>query len=64
MGQVSIYETSLIHEEWSPDECDDDETRVGWHEDCERRCYATASSFPLESSERVTGTPDLQVTRA
>ena len=27
MGQVSI----LIHEEWSPDEWNDDEICVGWH---------------------------------
>ena len=67
MGQVCITETSLIHEEWSPDdrnndwslnEWNEEGSCVGWHEDYERMCCTTASSFPLESSERVTADRD------
>ena len=62
MGQVCITETSLIHEEWSPDERNNDwsldvwndEGRcVGWHDDCEQTYDTSASSFFLESSEWV-----------
>ena len=61
MGQVCITETSLIHKEWSPDErnndwsldeWNDDWSCVEWHEDYERMCCTSASSFPLERSER------------
>ena len=54
---------SVVAEEWSPDErnndwsldgWNDEGSCVGWHEDYERMCCTTASSFPLESSERVT----------
>ena len=53
MGQVCITETSWIHEEWSPDEWNDDGSCVGWHEDCEQVCCRTVSSCSLESVERV-----------
>ena len=63
MGQVCVAETSLIHEDWSPDErnyhwsldeWNDEGSCVGWHADNKRMCCTTAGSFPLESSERVT----------
>ena len=44
---------SWIHGEWSLDGWHDDGSCVGWHEDCERMCCTTVSSFSLESSERV-----------
>ena len=71
MGQVCITETSLIHEERTPDErnndlsLDDwnnDKSCVGWHEAYERICCTTVSSFPLESSERVTADRDTRST--
>ena len=71
MGQVCITETSLIHEEWGPDErnndwsldeWNDEGSCVGWHEDYERMCFTTANSFPFESSERVTADRDTRST--
>ena len=71
MGQVCITETSLIHEEWDPDErnndwsldeWNDEGSCVGWHEDYERMCFTTANSFPFESSERVTADRDTRST--
>ena len=62
MGQVCITKTLLIHKEWSHDDWNDDEICVGSHEDCERRCYATASSLSLESSEIVTADRDTRST--
>ena len=71
MRQVCVTEMSLIHEERSPDErnndlsLDDwnnDKSCAGWHEDYERICCTTASSFPLESSERVTADRDTRST--
>ena len=53
MGQVKTTDTSWIHEEWSPDEWNDDWSRVGWHEDCEQTHDTSVSSFSLESSECV-----------
>ena len=71
MGQVCITETSLIHEEWSPDERNndwsvdewiDEGSCVGWHGDYKRMCCTTESSFPLESSEKVTADRDTRST--
>ena len=62
MGQVCTTETSWIHEEWSPDEWNEDGSCVGWHEDCERRCCTTVSSFSLESSERMNANLDTRAT--
>ena len=71
MGQVCITETSLIHEEWGPDEMNndwsldewnDEGSCVGWDEDYERMCFTAASSFPFESSERVTADTDTRST--
>ena len=71
MGQVCITETSLIHEEWGPDErnndwsldeWNDEGSCVGWHEDYERMCFTTANSFPFESSESVTADRDTRST--
>ena len=66
MGQVCITEMSLIHQEWNPDErnndwsldeWNDEWSCVGWHEGWERLCNTSvdtfASSFSLERSERV-----------
>ena len=53
MRQVCITETSWIQEEGSDDEWNDDWSCVEWHEDCERMCCETVSSFAFESSERV-----------
>ena len=71
MEHVCITETSSIHEEWSPDErnndwsfdeWNDEGSCVEWHEDCKRLCYTFASSFPLEISERVTVDRDTRST--
>ena len=43
MGQVCITETSWIHEEWSPDEWNDDGSCVGWHENSERMCFTRSA---------------------
>ena len=59
MGQFCIIETPLIHEGWSHDEQIDEGSCVGWHEDWERLCCISASSFPLESSKRVVYTRQL-----
>ena len=54
MGQVCITVMSLIHEEWNPDERNNDWSLderndewscVGWHEDCERLCNTSADTF-------------------
>ena len=61
MGQLCITETSLIHEEWSPDENDcslDEGSCVGWHEDYERLCNTSVCTFASSSSERVTADRD------
>ena len=38
---------------WGLDECSDDWSGVGWHEDCEQTYHTSVSSFSLESSEWV-----------
>ena len=52
--------TSLIHKEWSLEErnndwsldvWNDERSCVGWHEDYERMCCTTASSFSLGTQE-------------
>ena len=62
MRQVRITETSWIHEDRSLDEWNDDGVCVGWHEDCERMCCTTVSSFSLESSEKVAANLDTGAT--
>ena len=71
MGQVCITETSWIHEEWNPDEWNDDGSLdewnddwsgVGWHEDCEQTYNTSVSSLSLESSEWVSANLDTGAT--
>ena len=55
MRRVCATDTSLIHDEWSPDEWNDgwsldesnDRSSVAWHEECEQTYDTSASSFSL-----------------
>ena len=75
MGHFRTTEKSWIHEEWSPDEWNNDWSLdkwndewigVGWHENYERLCNTsvdrTISSFSFESPERVNANLDTGAT--